>query len=208
MNRDLFITGTDTNVGKTVLSALLCSALDAAYWKPIQTGTAEGTDRKTVAALAGLPADRMPEEAYVFTPPVSPHLAAQLAGTRVELDRIRRPDISYRLVIEGAGGVLVPINESEFMLDLMRRLGASIIVASRTGLGTINHTLLTVQCLRAASLPLRGVVLIGDENPDNRCAIERYGDVPVIGWIPRLPSIDRAALIEVFERHFEKSCFA
>ncbi len=207
MNRDFFVTGTDTNVGKTVLSALLCAALDAAYWKPIQTGAAGDRDRQTVSALAELPAHRTLEEAYVFDPPVSPHLAAQLAGIRIQLDRITRPGTSDRLVIEGAGGVLVPVNESDLMLDLMRRLGAPIIVASRSSLGTINHTLLTVRCLRDASLPVAGVVLIGEENAANRAAIERYGNVPVVGWIPKLDVLNRAALLDVFDRHFDKSCF-
>ncbi len=207
MNHDFFVTGTDTNVGKTVLSALLCAALDAAYWKPIQTGAPAERDRQTVTALAELPAHRTLEEAYVFEPPVSPHLAAQLAGIPIHLDRITRPDTSVRLVIEGAGGVLVPINESELMLDLMRRLGVPIIVASRTSLGTINHTLLTVRCLRDASLPVAGVVLIGEESPANRAAIERFGNVPVIGWIPKLDVMNRAVLLDVFERHFDKSCF-
>jgi dethiobiotin synthase len=205
MNSDFFITGTDTNVGKTVLSALLCAALDAAYWKPIQTGALLDRDRLTVEALADLPKDRMIDEVYMFNAPVSPHLAAELAGTRIDADRIRRPDTANRLIIEGAGGILVPINESALMLNLIGQLGTPVIIASRTSLGTINHTLLTVTCLRAASIQITGVVLIGDENRDNRRAIERYGNVPVIGWIPRLNLINRGVLLDTFERHFDGS---
>src|SRR6476620_2907657 len=108
---DLFVTGTDTNVGKTVLSALLCAGLGHMYWKPIQTGTVEGTDRESVIRYAGIPESQTLPEAYRFEPPVSPHLAAKLAGVRIDLDSIGRPSVTSPLVIEGAGGVLVPINE-------------------------------------------------------------------------------------------------
>ena len=120
--RRFFVTGTDTGVGKTVVSALLCAALDAIYWKPIQTGTREGTDRPTVMRLAGLPRARTAPEAYRFAPPVSPHLAARRAGVRIDLRKIKMPRIGARenLIAEGAGGALVPINETQLMTDLMR----------------------------------------------------------------------------------------
>src|SRR5262252_3277589 len=107
---DLFVTGTDTGVGKTLLSALLVAALDLDYWKPIQTGASEGTDRQTVLMCTGIAAERAHPETYVFDPPVSPHLAAELNGVEIEIERLRRPTTPKRLVIEGAGGVLVPIN--------------------------------------------------------------------------------------------------
>src|SRR5215469_16379395 len=113
---DLFVTGTDTGVGKTLLSALLVAALDLDYWKPIQTGASEGTDRQTVLIWADIAVERAHPEAYIFDPPVSPHLAAELKGVEIEIETIRRPPASKRLVIEGAGGVLVPINSKIFML--------------------------------------------------------------------------------------------
>src|SRR5438552_12298962 len=142
MSSDLFITGTDTNVGKTLLSALLVAALNRKYWKPIQTGSCEGTDRETVVKLAGIPHERTFPESYIFDPPVSPHLAAREQGVTIDLQHIRRPAPDDPIIIEGAGGVFVPINDTDFMLDLMRHFGAPIILASRTTLGTINHTLL------------------------------------------------------------------
>jgi len=209
MPNRLFITGTDTGVGKTVVSALLCAALDAYYWKPIQTGTREGTDSNTVMRLAQLPRSRVVPEVYRFAPPVSPHLAAQRAGVRIELRKIRMPRIPAResLVAEGAGGVLVPINKTQFMTSLMQRLKLPVLLVSRTALGTINHTLLSLAALRAARLDVRGVVLVGPPNPDNREAIERYGDIPVIGSVPRLARIDRRALLAVFQRHFDRAVF-
>jgi dethiobiotin synthase len=199
---DLFITGTDTNVGKTVLSALLVAALKRKYWKPIQTGSCEGTDRETVVNLT---AGEAYPESYIFGPPVSPHLAAKEQGVTIDLRQIRRPASSVPIIIEGAGGVFVPINEAQFMLDLMRHLDSPIILAARTALGTINHTLLSIFAIRQTNLPLLGVVMIGKENVENRDAIERYGNVPVIGSIPWLDAIDRSSLISVFEQKFDKT---
>jgi dethiobiotin synthetase len=201
VSSDLFVTGTDTNVGKTLLSALLVAALNRKYWKPIQTGSCQGTDRDTVFKLVG--GEAYPES-YVFDPPVSPHLAARQQGVTIDLQQIRRPASKNPIIIEGAGGVFVPINDTQFMLDLMRHLGSSIILAARTALGTINHTLLSVFAIRQAKLPLRGVVMIGKENAENRSAIERYGNVPVIGSIPWLDTIDRRTLVSTFDQKFDR----
>jgi dethiobiotin synthase len=208
-SREFFVTGTDTGIGKTVLSALLCAALDAVYWKPIQTGSVEGTDRATVMQCAEIPASRTREESYIFEPPVSPHLAARWANARIELARIQKPALAAgeTIVIEGAGGVLVPINDSEFMTDLMRHLGAPVVLAARSSLGTINHTLLSLAALRRAEVPIAGVVLIGERNADNRAAIESFGNIPVIGEIPPLAVINRQSLRDVFERHFDLEAF-
>lgn len=208
MTGDLFVTGTDTGVGKTLLSALLVAALDRRYWKPIQTGACEGTDRAAVTKWAGVPAESTYPEAFLFDPPVSPHLAAEQQGVRIDLQKIRRPADSHRIVIEGAGGVMVPINEGALMIDLIRHLQSPVVVAARAALGTINHTLLTVAALRNANVELAGVVMTGKENSDNRRAIERYGNVPVIGTIPWLDSIDRSSLRHTFEQYFEKIAFA
>jgi dethiobiotin synthetase len=206
----IFVTGTDTNVGKTVLSALLVAALDGIYWKPIQTGLSEGSDRETVIRLARIPASRTHEESYRFDPPVSPHLAAQWAGKRIDLSSIHRPQTppGAPLIAEGAGGVMVPINESELMTGLMRHLDLPVIVASRSTLGTINHTLLTFAALERAGIETIGAVLIGPENSDNCAAIERYGGHPVIGRIPMLDRLSRETLVEVFRAKFDSQVFA
>jgi len=206
-SKDIFVTGTDTNVGKTVLAATLCAALGRDYWKPIQTGTSEGSDREAVMRYADLSAPQMLPEAYRFDPPVSPHLAARMAGVRIDLDSIQRPPSSSPLIIEGAGGVLVPINERELMIHLIERLSAPVVLAARTSLGTINHTLLSIQALRSAQIELLGVVLIGAENPENQGAIEYYGKVRVVGTIPQLTAINRKALVGAFDRHFDRKAF-
>ena len=207
MTTDLFVTGTDTGVGKTLLSAVLVAALRRKYWKPIQTGACDGTDRQAVMNWAGVHAERTHAEVFIFEQAVSPHLAAEQEHRQIRLETILRPVDPEPIVIEGAGGVFVPINDHEFMLDLMRQLDAPVIVAARTALGTINHTLLTLAAIRNAKLDLCGVVMIGKENPENRRAVEHYGEVPVVGSIPWLDAIDRQTLLSVFQHHFDSRVF-
>jgi dethiobiotin synthetase len=209
MSSRFFVTGTDTGVGKTVVSALLCAALDAFYWKPIQTGTREGTDRSAVLRLAQMPRARTLLEAYRFAAPVSPHLAARRAGVRVDLRRIKMPHFPpcENLIVEGAGGTLVPINGKLLMTSLMGHLGLPVLLVVRTTLGTINHTLLSLAALRSASLDIRGVIMVGRPNLENRKAIERYGNIEVVGVVPQLKQIDRRALLEVFRRNFDRKAF-
>ena len=204
-----FITGTDTGVGKTMVSALLCAALDAIYWKPIQTGTREGTDRETVMRLAQLPLNRAIPETYRFAPPVSPHLAARRAGVRIDLRKIRIPRLPARegLIVEGAGGALVPINDAQFMTDLMQHLKLPVLLVARASLGTINHTLLSLAALRSAHLKVPGVIMVGKPNTENRKAIEQYGHVQVVGTVPWLKKADRTILLDVFRKHFDRRAF-
>jgi dethiobiotin synthetase len=210
MAERFFVTGTDTGVGKTAVSALLCAALDAIYWKPIQTGSREGTDRNTVMRLAELSRARMLPESYIFAPPLSPHLAARMAGARIELRKIKPPRLpaNEKLIAEGAGGALVPVNRAQFMTDLMRHLGFPVLLVSRTSLGTINHTLLSLAALRAARLDIRGVILVGKPNLQNRKAIEHYGEISVMGWLPLLKKLDRRALLAAYGKHFDRKAFA
>jgi dethiobiotin synthetase len=204
-----FVTGTDTNVGKTVLSSLLVAALDAVYWKPVQTGAREGTDRESVRQWSEATEERLPLERYRFDPPVSPHLASREAGIQIALDTFAFPKApaGRKWIVEGAGGVMVPLNERDMMRDLMQRIGFPVIIAARTSLGTINHTLLTLGALSEARVPICGVVLVGDENAENRLAIEHYGRVRVIGHIPILEHIDRTALLDVYEKDFDHRAF-
>jgi len=208
VRESLFVTGTDTNVGKTLLSALLVAALDAMYWKPIQTGAREGTDRRTVIQLAEIPEARTIPESYCFDPSVSPHLAAEESGVRIDLGRVQPPKNHARTIVaEGAGGILVPINDSELMLDLARHLGFPVLIAARATLGTINHTLLTVRSLRCAKMAVKGVVMIGQRNKENERSIEHFGAIPVVGSIPWLETIHREALLKVFRTYFDPKYF-
>jgi dethiobiotin synthase len=209
MAQRYFVTGTDTGVGKTVLSALLCAALDASYWKPIQTGTEVDSDSQSVVELSGLTPEKIWPEAYQFASAVSPHLAARLAGSRIDLAKIKLPVVAKDapLIVEGAGGVLVPINERDLMVDLMRQLGLPVLLAARSSLGTINHTTLSLAALRNAGVAVAGVVMVGAPNVENRAAIEKYGKVRVVGEIPWLTEINRAVLLEIFAARFDQSLF-
>ncbi|MFN7914911.1 MAG: dethiobiotin synthase [Vicinamibacterales bacterium] len=202
MLRGVFVTGTDTGVGKTVVSAALLQRFGqrptTRYWKPIQTGIEQDDDTADVLRLSGMPAARALHEGIRLPRPLSPHLSAALAGAAISLPPLMdlawsQPD-SDRWIVEGAGGVLVPLNDHELMVDLMSVLGLPAVIAARSGLGTINHTLLTVEALRARALPIAGVVLVGPPNQDNRVAIETRGHVPVIGELPWLDPLTPEAL--------------
>jgi dethiobiotin synthase len=200
--KGIFITGTDTGVGKTVAAAALMHRFRAVapvrYWKPIQTGTEIDDDTETVRRLGGCAEQEIFAQGVRLPKPVSPHLAARWAGARIDLRTLAatRPDDGSAWLIEGAGGVLVPINDSETMADWIRRLGLPVLIVARSGLGTINHTLLTLEALRSRSLRSAGVVMVGEPNADNREAIERYGCVPVIGELPALTPLTRETLAE------------
>ncbi|MEZ5909315.1 MAG: dethiobiotin synthase [Hyphomicrobiaceae bacterium] len=195
----LFVTGTDTGVGKTVAAAWLTLALDAVYWKPVQTGAGEDCDTTTVRQVTGLPDERFPPNAVALPEPLSPHEAALRAGVVISPEAIvdATPATARPLVIEGAGGVLVPLTDDVMMVDLAKRLGATAVLVCRTTLGTINHTLLSLEALRARSVPIAGVILCGPPAPHNRRAIERFGRVGVIAEIPQLAALTRAALAAI-----------
>jgi dethiobiotin synthase len=172
----LFVTGTDTGVGKTVVSAALALRTGFGYWKPVQTGLV--SDTTEVQRLAGC---QVFDQGIRLPEPVSPHLAAELAGARIEVAEIvgQSPsDGSW--IVEGAGGVLVPLNEREKMIDLMAALALPVVVVARSRLGTINHTLLTLEALRGRGLRVELVVMSGPANPDNLAAIRQFGNVPAI----------------------------
>lgn len=189
--RGVFVTGTDTGVGKTVVSAVLVKAWGADYWKPVQTGLAEEAgDTATVAALSGAGAGRLHDPAHTFDPPVSPHLAAEEAGAEISLADFQLPASNHPVVVEGAGGALVPLNGQQTMLDLMQRLDLPVVVVVADRLGTINQTLLTLQALRGRGLEVAGVVLTGRPFGDNRAAIERYGQVAILAELPFSDRID------------------
>src|SRR5258706_9195276 len=154
------ITGTDTDVGKTVFAAALAGRLDGSYWKPIQSGLDGGTDRDMVARLSGLSSDRILPEAYRFVTACSPHRAAAIEGVAIDPDRLTPPDTGLPLVIEGAGGALVPLAPDLLFADLFAAWGAPVVIVARTVLGTINHSLLTIEALRARRIPLLGVAFV------------------------------------------------
>lgn len=183
----VFVTGTDTGVGKTWVSAWLTRSWGAAYWKPVQSGTVEGRDADLVRQVA--PEAKIFPSRHEFPDPLSPDQAAARVGVRIDLDDFTLPDHDGPLVVEGAGGLLVPLDDLTLMADLMLRLGLPLVLVARSGLGTINHTLLSVAEIRRRKLPFEGVVLVGPAHPENRDAIEHFGGVPVVAHLPPLGSV-------------------
>jgi dethiobiotin synthetase len=192
-----FVTGTDTDVGKTLVSAWLVSRLGAYYWKPVQAGNHPETDSEIVRRLTGVPPDRILPEAYVLPEPIAPHEAARRAGTSIDMAKLVPPPCQGPIVVEGAGGLLVPLNDKAYVVDVAAELHLPIILVARSTLGTINHTLLSIEAIRRRGLPLAGVVVNGPETPHNRAAIEHYGKVEIIVEIPWLDHLTAAKLMAI-----------
>ena len=191
----VFVTGTDTGIGKTVVCACLVRRFGADYWKPVQTGLAEDAgDSQTVARLAGAAPARIHASRHALRAPLSPEAAAALEGVSVALADFDLPSGRAPIVVEGAGGVLVPLGGGALMVDLIARLGLPALLVARTALGTINHTLLSVEALRARGLAVAGVVMVGPGGEANAEAITRIGRLPVLARIDTLPELDRDAV--------------
>lgn len=195
----LIVTGTDTGIGKTVFAAGLAGALGAYYWKPIQAGVDPEGDKETVAALSALPSTRILPEAFRLNTPASPHLAARIDGVTIALDQLPLPQVDGPLVVEGAGGVLVPISETLLMADLFAHWGQPVILCARTGLGTINHSLLSIEALRSRGAQLAGIAFIGDPHAENERIVPELAGVPSLGRLPHLDRLDPASLAAAFK---------
>jgi len=202
----LAVVGTGTEVGKTVVSAVLLARYpNAAYWKPVATGSRDGRDVDEVARLAPPEVEILPET-YLFREPLSPHLAARLDGASIdparllaELARHQAEKPERALVVEGAGGLLVPLTEADLLIDFFAAAHLPCLLVALSGLGTINHALLSLEALRARRMEVAGVVLNGTPNPENRAAIERFGKVAVLAELSPLAALDRAAVSRAAE---------
>jgi dethiobiotin synthetase len=197
------VTGTDTNIGKTVFCAGLCGLLGARYWKPVQSGLEDATDSDVVAELAGA---QIVPEAYCLKLPASPHQAAAEEGITIDPDALIPPD--GPLVIEGAGGLMVPLNADTLFLDVFARWQLPLVLCARTRLGTINHTLLSIEAIRARNIPLLGVAFIGDDNAESEKAIVQFGKVRRLGRLPVIETLSPGRLAGVFAKNFERQDFA
>lgn len=189
----IFVTGTDTDVGKTTISSWLCLHTGYSYFKPIQTGSTLGTDSHQMSNLTNA---NVYKENFVYKRPLSPHLAASLENDSINIDRISLPK-THNLIVEGAGGVLVPINKTTLMVDLIKKLAIPTILVARFTLSTINHTLLSLEALRARNIPSLGIILNGLPNQDNLEAIEFYGRAQVLASVPKLQQVDREHLMQI-----------
>jgi dethiobiotin synthetase len=196
----LVVCGTDTDVGKTVVSALLVEGLGARYWKPVQSGLEEGGDRGRVQALLDLPTERIVPEAYRLAAPVSPHWAAEREGLTLDPARLALPAGEGPLVVETAGGLLVPLRRDWLQIEQIQRWGLPVVLVARSGLGTLNHTLLSLEALARRQIAVLGLVLNGDPHPDNPRTLTELGGVPVLAELPRLNPLNRQRLREQWRR--------
>ena len=205
MTDTIVVTGTDTDVGKTVFAAALAAALGATYWKPVQAGLEEGGDGEAVRRLG---VRHVLPEAYRLTTPCSPHRAAAIDGVRIDPDRLALPAVDGPLVVEGAGGALVPLSDDLLYADLFARWEAPVVLVARTALGTINHSLLSIEALRARGVPILGIAFNGDRQEDSEATIARIGKVRRLGRLERVASLDADSLAAAFAAGFALEDFA
>ncbi|MER8542205.1 dethiobiotin synthase [Mesorhizobium sp. M0904] len=208
MTKRIVITGTDTGIGKTVFSAGLAGLLDGFYWKPVQSGLDGETDSEAVARLAGLPSGRVLPEAYRLKSPLSPHRSAEIDDVSIEAADLSFPVLPTPLVIEGAGGLMVPLNRRTRFIDIFEQWQLPVILCARTALGTINHTLLSIEALRARAIPLAGIAFIGDEITDTQRTIVEFGDVPQLGRLPHLDPLTDKTLRQAMIAGFDLALIA
>lgn len=209
----LVITGTDTDVGKTIFSAALMLAFEAAgyrptYWKPVQSGIDKNTvDTLRIQKLTQLPDDCFLRERYIFTNPLSPHRAAELDDAQIDIDTLDIPDVEGPLVMEGAGGLHVPLTRTTLYSDVFAMWKLPLILCARTSLGTINHTLLSIEALHHRDIPLLGIAFIGEDNPDNINTIADFTNVRILGRLPYLKTLDKQNLLDAFVSNFDLDHF-
>ncbi|MBI3418934.1 MAG: ATP-dependent dethiobiotin synthetase BioD [Proteobacteria bacterium] len=201
------LSGTGTGIGKTLAAAALMLGLDASYWKPVQCGTEKETDTQTLRRFTGLPVDRFLPEAYVFKAALSPHRAAELENKTIEVEKLHPPACERMLIIEGAGGLLVPLTRQALMADLFARWQIPLILCARTELGTLNHTLLSLEAMRARKIPLHGILFLGAPNDDNKRTIAAFSGARVLGHIPVIEAITRENLGTAFAQNLDKNAF-
>lgn len=207
MNTRLIVSGTDTDVGKTVFSAALADALGADYWKPVQAGHEDGTDARRVAAL-GLSPERILAEKHILNTPASPHYAARIDGITIDDRALLPPPPGDRpLVIEGAGGLMVPVNDDTLFIDIFARWKLPLVLCARTALGTINHSLLSIEAVKRRGIPLIGIAFIGNEQAESERIICKLGGVRRLGRLPHLAPLTRDNLRSAFAASFNPADF-
>lgn len=197
-----FITAIGTGIGKTLISAILTEKLKADYWKPIQSGDLDISDSITIKSLISNEKTIIHPESYRLTQPLSPHLSARLDGIEIDLQKINPPGTDNHLIIEGAGGLMVPLNENELIIDLIKKLNAEVILVSQNYLGSINHTLLSLNLLKQYEIPVKGIVFNGDENQETERYIQQYGKVKSLGHVPNLKLINKENIVAAGENLF------
>lgn len=192
-----FVSGIGTEIGKTIASAILTEALKADYWKPIQAGDLDHSDTDKVKALVSNSISQFHQESYRLTTPMSPHAAAKKEGTSIDIENIKQPNTTNSLIIEGAGGLLVPLNEQDCIIDLIEQLKVQVILVSQHYLGSINHTLLSIEALKKRHIPIKGILFNGSENYQTEHIILSKTKIPLLGRIPVLSKLNKLTIKKI-----------
>jgi dethiobiotin synthetase len=199
MTKKYFVTGIGTEIGKTVTSAILTEQLKADYWKPIQSGDLHQSDTLKVKNLVSNGATKFHPEAYRLTQPFSPHYSAELDGVEINLNSIQLPETHNNLIVEGAGGLMVPLNQRDLIIDLIKKIGLEVILVSKNYLGSINHTLLSVEALKSRNIPIKGIIFNGEANEASESIIKKMTGLNVIAHIPALEKINKESVKHIAE---------
>lgn len=194
-----FVTGIGTEVGKTIASAIITQALKADYWKPVQAGELNHSDSMKVEALIDNDRTKFHPEAYKLNQPMSPHAAADRDGVEIDISSIKMPHTDNHLVIEGAGGLLVPLNDKDTILTLIEMLNCEVILISRHYLGSINHTLMSIEALQQRNIPIKGILFNGKENKDTESIIKKMSGIEVIGRIDEFDNLNHYLINSIAE---------
>ena len=208
MSRRFVIAGTDTDVGKTVFAAALVGALDGCYWKPIQAGLEYGGDAALMRLFTPVDSTQILPEVYRLATAASPHRAAEIDGVEIDVDSLVPPATKRPLVIELAGGLMVPLTRSKLQIDLLARWGLPVILCARTKLGTINHSLLSIEALNNRNIPIHGIAFIGDTNEDTERTICEMGNVRRLGRLPMVSPLNAVNIDRAFKDHFRREDFS
>jgi dethiobiotin synthetase len=195
-NKPIFVTGIGTGIGKTIVSAILVEKLNADYWKPVQSGDLDDSDTRKVKSLVSNNISRFYEETYRLSQPFSPHKSAAIDGITIDPAGITLPATDNQLIIEGAGGLMVPLNNSFLMIDLIKQLGAEVILVSQNYLGSINHTILSIYALKKEEIPIKGIIFNGVKDIYSKDFILDYSGLEALGHIPQYTSINKSTIVE------------
>lgn len=200
----LIVAGIGTEIGKTVVSAIIVEALQADYWKPVQSGALEDSDTETVRGLISNPRSKFHPEAYRLREPLSPHAAAQIDGVTIDLERLTVPQTDNKLVIELAGGLMVPLNNRDLNIDWVHKTGLPVVLVSRNYLGSINHTLLSIEACRTRAIPVLGIVFNGPEVPASESVILTISGLPCLGRVEQEQELNKANIRQYAEKFWPK----
>ena len=198
-NFKFIICGTDTDVGKTLISSFFVRGLQSLYWKPIQSGIETETDSQSIFRLSGVKKEKILKEAYIFKKPVSPHWASEIDGKRIDTNLLNLPSTDGSLVIETAGGVMVPITRNFLQIDQIKHWDLPVIIVCRSTLGTLNHTLLTIEALKKRNIKILGLMINGEKHLDNPKTLQEFSNLPIIAEFPKLNKVDKNILDRLWQ---------